>query len=96
MYVNFFSENAYINVLFNDESPLHHGKRYTICIHAPQKMLLHEKWPESLAEINVCSDGITVDLLSPLPGKVWIGPNTEIQYKVCYTTMYDAYKNWKF
>lgn len=44
----------------------------------------HEKWTQILhnieqlhiyiiIEINSCSDGITVDLMPPSPGNVWIG-----------------------
>lgn len=78
----FFLESVYINVLFNDENPLEHGKRYTICIYAPSKTLQHEKWTESLKEISVYSDGITVDFTPPITGKVWIGPTVETQIKV--------------
>lgn len=78
----FISESAYVNVLFKDESPLEHGKRYTICIHAPSKTLEYETYTEVLQETNECSDGITVDLIPPLTGKIWIGPTTVIQYKV--------------
>ncbi|XP_076085244.1 uncharacterized protein LOC143056054 isoform X2 [Mytilus galloprovincialis] len=88
------TENAFINVLFNDDNPLAHGKRYTMCIHAPSKPIHHEKWTELLEEINVCSDGITVDLTSPITGKVWIGPVTEIQYKF-QTTTSDIFVNWE-
>lgn len=78
----FSSENAYINVLFKDEISLEHGKRYTICIHAHSKTLEYETYTAVLEETNSCSDGITVDLTPPSTGKVWIGPTTEIQYKV--------------
>ncbi|XP_063408929.1 uncharacterized protein LOC134692410 [Mytilus trossulus] len=88
------TENAFINVLFNDDNPLEHGKRYTVCIHAPSKALHHEKWTELLEEISVCSDGITVDLTSPITGKVWIGPVADIQYKF-QTTTSDIFVNWE-
>ncbi|XP_076085163.1 uncharacterized protein LOC143055975 isoform X1 [Mytilus galloprovincialis] len=88
------TESVYINVLFNDENPLEHGKRYTICIYAPSKTLQHEKWTESLKEISVCSDGITVDLTPPITGKVWIGPTVETQIKFQTTTSY-IFVNWE-
>ncbi|XP_076086914.1 uncharacterized protein LOC143057491 [Mytilus galloprovincialis] len=88
------TESAYINVLFKDESPLEHGKRYTICIHAPSKTLEYETYTEVLQETNECSDGITVDLIPPLTGTIWIGPTTIIQYKFQISTS-DIFVNWE-
>ncbi|CAG2242538.1 unnamed protein product [Mytilus edulis] len=87
-----FSEEVYINVLFNDESHLQHGKRYKICIHAPAKIVEHEKWTETLLEVNKCSDGITVDLTSPVPGNVWIGLTADIKYQ---SSTSDIFINWE-
>ncbi|XP_052082402.1 uncharacterized protein LOC127720030 [Mytilus californianus] len=88
------TESAYINVLFKDESPLEHGKRYTICIHAPSKTLEYETYTEVLEETSVCSDGITVDLTPPTTGKVWIGPTSEVEYKFQITTS-DMFVSWE-
>eukprot|EP00058_Branchiostoma_floridae_P000533 XP_002586021.1 hypothetical protein BRAFLDRAFT_110187 [Branchiostoma floridae] len=51
---------------------LHHGRRYHICIHADRTVLQFETFEQTLAEVDTCSNGITVDLTPPLPGQVWI------------------------
>ncbi|XP_078589451.1 uncharacterized protein LOC144869806 [Branchiostoma floridae x Branchiostoma japonicum] len=51
---------------------LHHGRRYHICIHANRTVLQFETFDQTLAEVDTCSNGITVDLTPPLPGQVWI------------------------
>ncbi|XP_064646780.1 uncharacterized protein LOC135499763 [Lineus longissimus] len=63
------TEHEFANV----ELTLTHGRRYYICVHADAMTKKHEKWTEPLAEVNSCSDGITVDLTAPKPGKVWVG-----------------------
>lgn len=74
------SEHEFINAKFND-GDLEHGRRYVVCIHTEYTEISHEKWTEVLPEINICSDGIVVDLTPPSPGKVWIGKQGQ-QYQV--------------
>lgn len=75
-------EKEYVNVLFRDGEELKHGQRYMICIYAPQTVVTHEKWVETLEEFSGCSDGVTVDLTPPIPGNVWIGIDSSEQYQV--------------
>ncbi|XP_064643194.1 uncharacterized protein LOC135497317 isoform X2 [Lineus longissimus] len=82
-----FTENEYVNVEF-ETGTLLHGKRYYICIHADAVVKKHEKWTETLAEVNNCSDGITIDLTAPKPGEVWIGANKEEAFLTSRTEMY--------
>ena len=64
----------------NIHAELAQGKRYTVCLHANTTTLVHEEWDEELPELNVCSDGITIDLTSPIPGKIYInGPDVTYQ-----------------
>ena len=76
-----FSERTFINVQLNESEYLVHGQRYAVCVHAATTEIQYEKWTETLDEVNSCSDGVTVDLTPPVPGKVWIGsdPNTLFQ-----------------
>ncbi|KAK3612521.1 hypothetical protein CHS0354_024493 [Potamilus streckersoni] len=74
------TENEYINVKFND-SVLEHGKRYAICIHANSTVIKHEKWQEHIPETSACSDGVTLDLTPPQPGRVWMGVNIGTRYQ---------------
>lgn len=53
-----------------------------ICISAPQTVLNHEGWNETLDEISDCSDGVTVDLTPPIAGHVWIGTGSSNNYQV--------------
>ncbi|KAL3843250.1 hypothetical protein ACJMK2_021192 [Sinanodonta woodiana] len=74
------TENEYINVKFND-TKLEHGKRYVICIHTNRTVIKHEKWEEDIPETSACSDGITVDLTPPKPGRVWLGVHIGTRYQ---------------
>ncbi|VDI80173.1 Hypothetical predicted protein [Mytilus galloprovincialis] len=85
------TEKEYVNVLFRDGEELKHGQRYMICIYAPQTVVTHEKWVETLEEFSGCSDGVTVDLTPPIPGNVWIGIDSSEQYQ---TSTSDIYVNW--
>ncbi|XP_055958832.1 uncharacterized protein LOC126829498 [Patella vulgata] len=73
------SDKEFINI-FPLES-LKHGRRYHICIHAEAKNTTHEKWQEDLAEVNACSDGITVDLTPPTGGRVWVENLKDFKYQ---------------
>jgi hypothetical protein len=57
--------------LFRKDHELHHGKRFRFCVYAPKTSVSYEKWIEELEETYACSDGITVDLTPPIPGRVW-------------------------
>ncbi|KAK3083351.1 hypothetical protein FSP39_020593 [Pinctada imbricata] len=74
--------NEYINVFFNANEYLVHGERYSICIHANAEVLRLELWDNVLPEISICTDGVMVDLTSPVAGKVWIGNVQGIEYQV--------------
>ena len=56
---------------------LEEGNRYHICIYANDTVIVHEKWNETLPEVSVCSNGVTVDTESPIGGKVWTGNKQE-------------------
>jgi hypothetical protein len=47
-----------------------------------QRLSTYEKWIEELEETYACSDGITVDLTPPIPGRVWIGVDPFEHYQV--------------
>ncbi|XP_046543946.1 uncharacterized protein LOC124254113 [Haliotis rubra] len=76
--------DEFLNVDLSDGSYLQHGKRFYVCIHADEKYTQFEKWPFPLAEVNACSDGITVDLTPPTAGTVRIGGLTGM-YQVSTT-----------
>ena len=79
-----FPGKEYVNIIFNTKEELEHGKRYVVCIHAPEQMVQYEKWTEVLKEVKTCSDGVTVDLTPPTPGHVWIGVESAKTYQVWY------------
>lgn len=66
------SASEFININF-DPGELVHGERYMVCIHTVYTEIKHEMWTQVLPELNICSDGIMVDLTPPTPGQVWIG-----------------------
>ena len=84
MFVFFLPEKEYVNIVFNTKEELEHGKRYVVCIHAPEQMVQYEKWTEVLKEVKTCSDGVTVDLTPPTPGHVWIGIESAKTYQVWF------------
>ena len=62
---------------------LEEGSRYHICIYGNETSLIHGKWEETLAEVSVCSDGVTVDTKPPIGGHVWVGhADTHSYYQV--------------
>ena len=72
---------------------LDEGSRYHICIYANATTLIHEKWEETLAEVSVCSDGVTVDTEPPIGGHVWVGHvETHSYYQVNYSDKYKLYR----
>ena len=73
---------AHMNAFFDSKNELVHGKRYLICLNAPRKEIEYEKWTEVLPEVKSCSDGVTVDLTPPKPGRVWIGIDPNKQFQV--------------
>ncbi|XP_056015772.1 uncharacterized protein LOC125675332 [Ostrea edulis] len=80
------TEHEFINVKFND-GELEHGQRYVVCIHTEHTEITYEKWTQVLPEINVCSDGIVVDLTPPSAGNVWIGKQGQ-RYQISATDLY--------
>ena len=68
--------------MFRKDHELHHGKRFRFCVYAPKTSVSYEKWIEELEETYACSDGITVDLTPPIPGRVWIGVDPYEHYQV--------------
>ena len=84
----------YVNVEF-EEGELTHGTRYTICIHANPREIKTELWTQILPEINACSDGIIVDLTSPVKGNVWIGNIPTITHQVLKYEHFTKVKNQK-
>ena len=71
--INYYdSENNYMNAELTKGS-MSHGRRYIACIHANTTIIQHETWTQTLEPFSSCSDGMTVDLTPPTPGKVWIG-----------------------
>jgi xanthine dehydrogenase molybdopterin-binding subunit B len=79
---DFISGKEFANVLFRKDQVLQHGKRYRFCVYAPKTSVSYEKWIEVLEETYACSDGITVDLTPPIPGRVWIGIDPSEHYQV--------------
>ncbi|XP_076113981.1 uncharacterized protein LOC143082265 [Mytilus galloprovincialis] len=86
-----FTDKEYVNVIFNLNEELEHGKRYLVCIHAPRTEIQYEKWTEVLEETNTCSDGVTVDLTPPTPGHVWIGIDPD---RKCQSSSSDIFVSW--
>ncbi|VDI18543.1 Hypothetical predicted protein, partial [Mytilus galloprovincialis] len=85
------TNKEYVNVIFDSNRELEHGKRYIMCIYAPRKEIQYEKWTEVLDEIKSCSDGVTVDLTPPTPGHVWIGIDPKEEYQSSTT---DIFVSW--
>lgn len=82
IYFDSLTDKNFANIHFNETEYLTHGRRYSVCIYAPETVIKHEKWTETLDTVTSCSDGVTVDLTPPVPGKVWIGPDPIVFYQV--------------
>jgi hypothetical protein len=76
-----FAGNEFINFKFSP-GELIHGQRYMVCIHTAYTEIKHEMWTQVLPQLDVCSDGIVVDLTPPTPGEVWIGSVRGTRYQV--------------
>ncbi|CAG2198378.1 unnamed protein product [Mytilus edulis] len=85
------ADKRYINVKFNQTEYLIHGGSYVVCIHAPETLIQHEKWKESLDAVTTCSDGVTIDLTPPKPGNVWIGHDPQFSFQ---TSSSDIFVTW--
>ncbi|CAC5375018.1 unnamed protein product [Mytilus coruscus] len=85
------TDERYINVQFNKTEYLTHGRSYAVCIHAPETLIEHEKWKETLAAVTTCSDGVMVDLTPPKPGNIWIGHDPQFSFQ---TTSSDIFITW--
>ncbi|XP_062569401.1 uncharacterized protein LOC134231455, partial [Saccostrea cucullata] len=85
------TKNEFINMKF-DPGELVHGQRYMVCIHTEYTEIKHELWTQVLPQLDICSDGIVVDLTPPSPGEVWIGNVRGIKYQTSTT---DMYINWE-
>ncbi|XP_076075248.1 uncharacterized protein LOC143046131 isoform X2 [Mytilus galloprovincialis] len=85
------TDKNFANIHFNETEYLTHGRRYSVCIYAPETVIKHEKWTETLDTVTSCSDGVTVDLTPPVPGKVWIGPDPIVFYQ---TSSSDITVSW--
>nr|XP_034301655.1 uncharacterized protein LOC105322112 [Crassostrea gigas] len=83
--------SEFININF-DPGELVHGERYMVCIHTVYTEIKHEMWTQVLPELNICSDGIMVDLTPPTPGQVWIG---NVQGTNFQTSTTDMSINWE-
>ena len=79
---DFISGTEFANVLFRKDHELQHGKRFRFCVYAKKTSVSYEKWTEELEETYACSDGITVDLTPPTPGRAWIGIDPSEHYQV--------------
>lgn len=55
-----------------------------VCIHTVYTEIKHEMWTQVLPELNICSDGIMVDLTPPTPGQVWIGNVQGTKFQVSF------------
>lgn len=84
--------NEFVNVIFNENEYLVHGKTYMICIHADEENVTNELWTNLLPELSVCSDGVVVDLTNPTVADVWLGNVKNTKYQVAAS---DFYVNWK-
>ena len=76
----FTTENEYMNEEFT-AGKLVHGTRYIVCVHADRKLILHESWTEELVVVSICSDGVVIDLTSPMAGAVWISHSPTVRYQ---------------
>ncbi|CAC5375033.1 unnamed protein product [Mytilus coruscus] len=85
------TDKNFANIYFNETEYLTHGRQYSVCIYAPKTVIEHEKWTETLDTVTSCSDGVTVDLAPPVPGKVWIGPDPFVFYQ---TSSSDITVSW--
>ncbi|KAK3099491.1 hypothetical protein FSP39_005250, partial [Pinctada imbricata] len=83
--------NEFLNFHF-DDGILEDGERYLVCLRGDRTEIQHEKWLEILPDLNICTDGVIVDLTPPIAGDVWITniPGTEYQ-----TSTSDMYVNWQ-
>ncbi|XP_076075242.1 uncharacterized protein LOC143046127 [Mytilus galloprovincialis] len=88
------TEDNYVNAMFNKTKYLIHGGRYSICIHAPETVIEHEKWTETLETVTSCSDGVTVDLTPPVPGRVWVGADPLVAYQTSSSDLYVAWDSF--
>ncbi|CAG2197001.1 unnamed protein product [Mytilus edulis] len=88
------TEDNYVNAKFNKTKYLIHGGRYSICIHAPETVIEHEKWTETLETVTSCSDGVTVDLTPPVPGRVWVGADPLVAYQTSSSDLYVAWDSF--
>ena len=52
---------------------LQHGHRYYFCVWSNATSIEHENFREDLPPIEVCTNGVTIDLRRPLAGCVWVG-----------------------
>ncbi|KAL3841827.1 hypothetical protein ACJMK2_019926 [Sinanodonta woodiana] len=86
------TDKEYVNVYLNDNNYLVDGRRYVICIHANMTAIKKERWTEYIEAVSACSDGVTVDLAPPTPGKVWIGTEDTQMYQA---SLSDIMVHWE-
>jgi hypothetical protein len=71
------------NEVVSSNLELQHGHRYYFCVWSNATSIQHENFREDLPPIEVCSNGVTIDLEHPLAGCVWVG-NEEMSH--CQTS----------
>ncbi|KAK3581570.1 hypothetical protein CHS0354_031918 [Potamilus streckersoni] len=86
------TDKEYVNVYLNENNYLVDGRRYVICIHANKTAITKERWIQYLEAVSACSDGVTVDIAPPTPGKVWIGTEDTQMYQA---SLSDLMVHWE-
>ncbi|KAL3841826.1 hypothetical protein ACJMK2_019925 [Sinanodonta woodiana] len=86
------TDREYVNVYLNSTNYLMDGRRYVICIYAKKTAIKKERWIQYLEAVSACSDGVTVDLAPPTPGKVWIGTEDTQMYQ---SSLSDIMVHWE-
>ena len=90
MHLVYVFQNNYVNV---HNLKLADG-RYYVCVFAKAKQIKFEKFTQQLPAVSACSNGITIDVMDPEPGQVWVGDHQRhrsYQVLVAYlSTIYNS------
>lgn len=89
--------NTPANEVVSSNLQLRHGHRYYICVWSNSTIVQHENFKEELPKLEVCTNGVTIDLKRPLGGCVSVGSEEtnecrnsemkELQYQATTTEM---------
>ncbi|XP_053376618.1 uncharacterized protein LOC123534121 [Mercenaria mercenaria] len=65
--ISMTTSTGYVSFKKNSITP---NKIYYICAYSNSTVLERELFSETLAELNICSDGFVIDTVAPLPGRI--------------------------